>query len=83
MNPFLEQIGQKLKAERKTRHLNQTDAGVRAGLSRREISEIENGSFRGGVLKVQGYAVSLGFSLTLEMKRRPTFSELPGLFDET
>ncbi len=83
MNPFLEQIGQKLKAERKTRHLNQTDAGVRAGLSRREISEIENGSFRGGVLKVQDYAVSLGFSLTLEMKRRPTFSELPGLFDET
>ena len=82
MNPFLEQIGQKLKTERKARHLNQTDAAERAGLSRREISEIENGSFRGSVLKVQVYAMSLGFSLTLEMKRRPIFSELPGVFDE-
>ena len=82
MNPFLEQIGQKLKAERKVRRLNQTDASVKAGLSRREISEIENGSFRGSVLKVQDYAMSLGFSLTLELKRRPTFAELPGVFDE-
>lgn len=82
MNPFLEQIGQKLKTERKARHLNQTDAAERAGLSRREISEIENGSFRGSVLKVQAYAMSLGYSLTLEMKRRPTFSELQGVFDE-
>ncbi len=82
MNPFLEQIGQKLKTERKSRHLNQTDAGERAGLSRREISEIENGSFRGSVLKVQAYAMLLGFSLTLEMRRRPTLSELPGVFDE-
>lgn len=82
MNPFLEQIGQRLKAERKTRRLNQTDASMKAGLSRREISEIENGSFRGSVLKVQAYAMSLGFSLTLELKRRPTFAELPGVFDE-
>jgi transcriptional regulator with XRE-family HTH domain len=82
VNPFLEQIGQKLKTERKARHLNQTDAAERAGLSRREISEIENGSFRGSVLKVQAYAMSLGFSLNLEIKRRPTFSELPGVFDE-
>jgi len=82
VNPFLEQIGQKLKAERKVRRLNQTDASVKAGLSRREVSEIENGSFRGSVLKVQAYAMSLGFSLTLEMKRRPTFAELPGVFDE-
>lgn len=82
MNPFLEQIGQRLKAERKTRRLNQADASMKAGLSRREISEIENGSFRGSVLKVQAYAMSLGFSLTLELKRRPTFAELPGVFDE-
>jgi len=82
MNPFLEQIGQSLKAERKTLHLNQTDAGEKAGLSRREISEIENGMFRGSILKVQDYAMSLGFSLTLEMKRRPTLAELPGVFDE-
>ena len=82
MNSFLEQIGQRLKAERKTRRLNQADAGVKAGLSRREISEIENGYFRGSILKVQDYAMSLGFSLTLEMKRRPTFAELSGVFDE-
>ncbi len=82
MNPFLEQIGQRLKTERKARPLNQTDAAKRAGLSRREISEIENGFFRGSVLKVQDYAMSLGFSLTLEMKRRPILSELPGVFDE-
>lgn len=82
MNPFLEQIGQRLKTERKVRRLNQTDAAEKAGLSRREISEIENGFFRGSVLKVQDYAMSLGFSLMLEMKRRPTFTELPGVFDE-
>lgn len=82
MNPFLEQIGRKLKAERKARALNQTRAGEIAGLSRREISEIENGLFRGSILKVQDYAMMLGFSLALEMKRRPGLSELSELFDE-
>ncbi len=82
MNPFLEQIGQRLRAERKARNLNQGDAGKMAGLSRREISEIENGIFRGSILKVQDYAMSLGFSLTLEIKRRPGLADLPGLFDE-
>jgi len=82
MNPFLEQIGQGLRTERKARSLNQSDAGKMAGLPRREISEIENGIFRGSILKVQDYAMSLGFSLTLEMKRRPGLAELPGLFDE-
>jgi len=82
MDPFLEQIGQSLKTERNAQGLNQTDAGEMAGLSRREISEIENGIFRGSILKVQDYAMSLGFSLTLEMKRRPGLHELPGLFGE-
>ena len=82
MDPLLKQIGQSLKTERKTRKASQTDAGETAGLSRREISEIENGIFRGSILKVQDYAMSLGFSLTLEMKRRPSLDELPGLFDE-
>jgi transcriptional regulator with XRE-family HTH domain len=82
MNPFLEQIGLKLKAERKNRHLNQSDAAKKSGMSRREIGEIENGIFRGSILKVQNYAMLLGFSLSLEMKRRPTLAELPGLFNE-
>lgn len=82
MNPFIEQIGLKLKTERNARHLNQSDAGKKAGLHRREVGEIENGTFRGSILKVQDYAMSLGFSLTLEMKRRPTLAELPGLFGE-
>jgi transcriptional regulator with XRE-family HTH domain len=82
MDPFLKQIGQRLKTERNARNSNQTDAGEMAGLSRREISEIENGIFRGSILKVQVYAMSLGFSLTLEIKRRPILNELPGLFDE-
>ena len=76
MNPFLKQIGMKLKIERKARGLNQANAGRIAGLHRREISEIENGSFRGSVQKVQDYAMSL------ELKRRPTLDELPSLFDE-
>ena len=82
MNPFLKQIGQRLKIERNARGSNQTLAGEMSGLSRREISEIENGIFRGSILKVQDYAMSLGFSLALEMKRRPSLNELPGLFDE-
>ena len=82
MNYFLEQIGLKLRDERKARYLNQTDAAEKAGLSRREISEIENGTFRGSILKVQNYAMSLGFSLALEIKRRPTLDELPEMFDE-
>ena len=82
MDPFLKQIGQRLKTERNARNSNQTDAGEMAGLSRREISEIENGIFRGSILKVQVYAMSLGFSLTLEIKRRPILNELRGLFDE-
>ncbi|MCW8966520.1 MAG: helix-turn-helix domain-containing protein [Candidatus Pacearchaeota archaeon] len=82
MNPFLEQIGQRLKTERKARKWNQTEAGTRAGLIRREVSEIENGTFRGSVLKVQDYAMALGFTLTLEMKRRPTLADLPEVFSE-
>ena len=82
MNPFLQKIGMKLKIERKARGLNQANAGQMAGLHRREISEIENGSFRGSVQKVQAYAMSLGFSMSLEMKRRPTLAELPSLFNE-
>ncbi len=82
MNPYLEQIGARLKAERKTRKWNQTEAGKRAGLSRREISEIENGSFRGSILKVQDYAMLLGFSLALDLKRRPTLADLPEVFGE-
>lgn len=82
MNPFLKQIGKRLKAERKARRSSQTDAAEMTGLSRREISEIENGIFRGSILKVQNYAMSLGFSLALEMKRRPSLEELPELFDE-
>lgn len=82
MNPFLEQIGSTFKKERKKKRLNQSDAAKRSGLSRREVGEIENGIFRGSILKVQNYAMLLGFSLSLEMKRRPTLSELSGLFDE-
>jgi len=82
MNPYLDQIGGKLKAERKARKWNQTEAGNRAGLSRREVSEIENGTFRGSIQKVQDYAMELGFTLALEMKRRPTLAELPEVFNE-
>ena len=82
MNPFLEQIGDRLKAERKARKWNQAEAGERAGLVRREISEIENGAFRGSILKVQNYAMALGFTLALEMKRRPTLADLPEVFSE-
>ncbi|VAW57056.1 hypothetical protein MNBD_GAMMA07-2419 [hydrothermal vent metagenome] len=82
MNPYLEEIGGKLKVERKARKWNQTDAGRRSGLSRREVSEIENGRFKGSILKVQDYAMLVGFSLALELKRRPTLAELSGVFGE-
>ena len=48
----------------------------------KDISEIENGQFKGSILKVQDYAMSLGFSLSLEIKRRPELSELEELFNE-
>jgi len=82
MNPYLEQIGARFKVERKTKKWNQTEAGSRAGLSRREVSEIENGNFRGSILKVQDYALLLGFTLALELKRRPTLGDLSGVFGE-
>lgn len=82
MNFYLEQLGKTLRAERKKRNLSQSDAGELAGLARREISEIENGKFKGSILKVQNYAMSLGLSLSLEIKRRPQLSELEELFNE-
>ena len=82
MNFYLEQLGKTLRTERKKRNLSQTDAGELAGLARREISEIENGKFKGSILKVQNYALSLGYSLSLEIKRRPQLSELEELFNE-
>ncbi|NOX09806.1 MAG: hypothetical protein GXP22_10045 [Gammaproteobacteria bacterium] len=51
-------------------------------MSRQDISEIENGSFKGSILKAQDYAMSLGYTLSLEIKRRPQLSELEELFDE-
>ena len=82
MNSYLEQLGKTLRTERKKRNLSQTDAGKLAGLARREMSEIENGQFKGSILKVQNYAMSLGLSLSLEIKRRPQLSELEELFNE-
>ena len=82
MNPYLKQLGKTLRAERKKQNLNQADAGKRARVARQDISEIENGQFKGSILKVQDYAMSLGFSLSLEIKRRPELSELEELFNE-
>lgn len=82
MNPYLEQLGKTLRSERKKKNLNQADAGKRAHVARQDISAIENGQFKGSILKVQNYAMSLGFSLSLEIKRRPELSELEELFNE-
>ncbi|MFV1982918.1 MAG: helix-turn-helix transcriptional regulator [Thiohalomonadales bacterium] len=82
MDPYLEQLGNILRVERKKKKLNQTDAGKSACVSRQDISEIENGQFKGSILKVQDYAMSLGYSLSLEIKRRPQLSELEELFNE-
>lgn len=82
MNPYLEQLGKTLRTERKKKNLTQSDAGKQAGIARQDISEIENGQFKGSILKVQDYAMSLGFSLSLEIKRRPQLSELEELFNE-
>lgn len=82
MDVFIQQIGQQLKTERKHRGWSQTIAADKSGLARREISEIENGQFRGSMLKVQQYALLLGWSLTLEQKRRPSLNELAEMFDE-
>lgn len=82
MDTFIEQIGQRLKTERKQRGWNQSFAADKAGLARREISEIENGLFRGSILKVQRYALLLGWSLSLDHKRRPTLNELAKVFNE-
>ncbi len=82
MNHYLEKLGKTLRTERKKKNLTQADAGKRAGIARQDISEIENGQFKGGIIKVQDYAMSLGFSLSLEIKRRPELSELEELFHE-
>jgi len=82
MDSYLQKLGNTLRTERKKKKLNQAEAGQRAGVSRQDISEIENGSFKGGILKAQDYAMSLGFTLSLEIKRRPQLSELEALFNE-
>ncbi len=82
LNPYLQMLGNTLRIERKKKKLNQAEAGKHAGVSRQDISEIENGQFKGSILKVQDYAMSLGFTLSLELKRRPQLSELEQLFDE-
>jgi len=82
MNPYLKQLGGVLRAERNKQKLNQSEAGKRSGIARQDISEIENGQFKGSIVKVQDYAMSLGYSLSLEIKRRPQLSELEELFNE-
>lgn len=82
MNPYLKQLGDILRKERKKMQLTQAAAGSRVSIARQYISEIENGRFNGSILKVQDYAMSLGYTLSLDIKRRPQLSELEELFNE-
>lgn len=62
--------------------LTQSELAARAGVSRKDVSEIENGRFRGGCYKLEACANALGFELTVQKIRRPQFEELAEIFAE-
>ena len=69
----LQELGHKIRQARTARKLTQAQLAVAAGLSRTTLNQLENGLFPDlGVKKVQAILETLGLSLSVEQKHKPS-----------
>lgn len=78
------EIGEMLRAQRKTQATSQTALGDALGMSRTTISRIENGTIPEiGIRKVMALCESLGLELLVQPKQaRPTLQQLQAEHNE-
>jgi HTH-type transcriptional regulator/antitoxin HipB len=74
----LPEIGQRLRAARKTAQVSQAELAQSLGMSRATISAIENGTVGEiGVRKLMALSTAVGLDLSVAPRReRPTLQEL-------
>ena len=87
-DPYLQQIGERIRRARRDRGWSQralADAAVGHGtptVHRQEISAMENGRFAGSVRKLQAVLRALRLTLAAEVVERPTVDDLDQIFGD-
>jgi len=85
---YLKEIGSLIKQLRAQKAWTQDELALRASMHgapvvhRQEISQIENGQFRGSVRKLQAVLRTLRYTLTATVARKPQLEELEELFND-
>jgi len=75
-------LGLKIKEIRKQAGLTQIELAEKAGVTRQVISQIENGTFSGSVVKLENVLTILRYRLSIEVFSFPTLDELGDIFND-
>lgn len=78
----LTRLGQAIRSMRQHRGLTQQDVASRAGVPRRKVIEVEQGSARVAIETYAKVAHALGGELSVVPARRPTLEELREIFTD-
>jgi HTH-type transcriptional regulator / antitoxin HipB len=76
----LTRLGQAIRAMRQQRGLTQQEVALRAGVPRRKVIEVEQGSLRVAIETYAKVAHAVGGELSLAVARRPTLDEVREIF---
>jgi transcriptional regulator with XRE-family HTH domain len=85
---YLKEIGSQIKQSRAQKAWTQEELASQASMRgapvihRQEISQMENGQFKGSVRKLQAVLRALRYTLTATVARRPQLEELEEIFDD-
>jgi transcriptional regulator with XRE-family HTH domain len=75
-------LGLKIKAIRKKSGITQSELAQKAKVTRQVISQIENGTFSGSVIKLEKVLAVLRYQLSIEVFTFPTVEELGDIFND-
>jgi transcriptional regulator with XRE-family HTH domain len=75
-------LGLKIKAIRKKSGMTQSDLAQKAKVTRQVISQIENSTFSGSVIKLEKVLAVLRYQLSIEVFTFPTVEELGDIFND-
>ena len=85
---YLKDIGSLIKQLRSAKVWTQSELALQASMHgapvihRQEISQMENGRFKGSVRKLQAVLRALRYTLTATVARKPQLDELDELFKD-
>jgi y4mF family transcriptional regulator len=79
---LLDRLGQAIRSMRQHRGLTQQEVAARAGVPRRKVIEVEQGSPRVAIETYAKVADALGGELSVVPARRPTLDELREIFPD-